>query len=380
MRTTELQIGISLVLLMSGPAFVRSAEVTFLNPSYKAERVLVASDPGQASGYLAFPDVLDLGSEILVSFKRGKSHAADPGAVLDLIRIGKTTRQVSQPETLAGLDGKIMQMGEWVQFPNGDIVNYIDVQQVANSTRVGLHSVRSTDGGRTFGPVERVGVVDGVEYGYAFDSVTQGTTTWMLAMTFSNLPGGKSVYPPRPHAGPVDVIRSDDNGRTWQFVQNLSREFGNVPINESAFVVHQQRFIVTTRGYDDHQRVHLTNADFQVQKQLDYTSLYHMITKHIGRPRLFVRDDRVYLLGRNYTKSPGPMQLCLFRLDPSSLAMLTCAVLDNAEGANVTDGYYAVPYFLEEREMTLMCVVTYKGLNARPPQIVELQYQWDELR
>ena len=35
--------------------------------------------------------------------------------------------------------------------------------------------------------LERVGVIDGVEYGYAFDAVSEGRTTWMLAMTFSGL-------------------------------------------------------------------------------------------------------------------------------------------------------------------------------------------------
>ena len=41
--------------------------------------------------------------------------------------------------------------------------------------------------GVTFGPVGRAGVVDGVEYGYAFEAITEGASTWMLVMTFSNL-------------------------------------------------------------------------------------------------------------------------------------------------------------------------------------------------
>ena len=86
---------------------------------------------------------------------------------------------------------------------------------------MGLQVVRSRDAGRTFGPVERVGLVDGVEYGYVFEAITEGNTTWMLAMTFTNLAGGQAVYPPRPAAGSVDVIRSDDNGADLAFRAQL---------------------------------------------------------------------------------------------------------------------------------------------------------------
>lgn len=357
-----------------------AADVMELKSVYRHERVLVASDNAQVQHYLAFPAVLDLGGEILVSFKRGKSHADDAGAVLDLVRLGKFDRSVSQPQILATLDDKIMQMGEWVRFSNGDVANYIDVQQVAGSARVGLHRVCSSDGGRTFGPIERVGVVDGVEYGYAFESVTQGTTTWMLVMTFSNLPGGKSVYPPRPQAGSVDMIRTDDNGQTWRFVRNLSHEFGDIPINESTFLSHGDGFLVSTRGYDNRERLHLTDSTFKVQKQVDLTAMYPFISKFVGRPRLFARDGHAYLLGRNYTDSSGPMKLCLFRLARQTLEVAAYAVLDNAQADNVTDGYYAGPYFREKDGKSLLNVVTYKGLNRRLPQIIELEFLWDQVR
>src|SRR5262249_37572261 len=159
--------------------------------------VLVAGDPASPQHYLAFPALLDLGSEVLVSYKHGSSHGSDANAVLDKVRIDKATGRASSPQMIASLEGKIMQMGEWVGFPNGDIANYIDVQQPVKPARVGMHGTRSTDGGATFGPLERVGVIDGVEYGYPFGFVVEGSTTWMLAMSFSNLKGGYSVYPPR---------------------------------------------------------------------------------------------------------------------------------------------------------------------------------------
>ena len=75
------------------------------------------------------PALLDRGSELLISFKHGRSHAGDSGAVLDLLRFHVTTRKVESHHTLAAIDDKIMQMGEWVRFPNGDIASYIDAQQ-----------------------------------------------------------------------------------------------------------------------------------------------------------------------------------------------------------------------------------------------------------
>src|SRR5258708_6902142 len=161
-------------------------------PRYREEHVVVS---GAAADwpYLAFPALLDCGGEILVSFKRARSHAQDPGAALDLVRLDPLTGRASGRATIAQLEGHIMQMGEWIRFPNGDIASYIDAQVPgAATTRAGLRVVRSTDGGKTFGPLERVGAIDGVEYGYAFDHITEGRTTWMLAMTFANLPGGQS--------------------------------------------------------------------------------------------------------------------------------------------------------------------------------------------
>ena len=42
--------------------------------------VLVASAASEAWPYLAFPALLDRGDEILVSYKRARSHAQDPCA------------------------------------------------------------------------------------------------------------------------------------------------------------------------------------------------------------------------------------------------------------------------------------------------------------
>jgi hypothetical protein len=346
------------------------------------QRVLVASAEGAQSRYLAFPALLDCGDEILVSYKRGRSHAQDTGAVLEIVRIDPGTGNASKPQTLARLDGHILQLGEWLRFPNGDIANYIDMQTAGSATtRAGLHVVRSTDGGKTFGPLERVGVIDGVEYGYAFDAIVHEQSTWLLAMTFSNLTGGKPVFPKRPHAGSVNVLRSDDNGKTWRHVRDLTHEFGDVPINESTFLRHDDGFLVSTRGYDDRQRVHRTDGSFRVMQQVDLTATHQFIASHLGRPRLFARDGQVYLLGRNWTESPRTMQLAMFRLDPQTLHAASYLVLDNAAGVQVSDGYYAMPYFRGTGAETMMHVVDYKRPASQPgPDIILHSYRWDDVK
>lgn len=350
-----------------------------------AESVILASASLDDWRYLAFPALHDAGDEILVSYKRARSHAQDPGAALELARLDPSTGQVKVRATLARVPGEIMQMGEWVGFPNGDVVSYIDAQQPgAATTRTGLLAVRSNDGGRTFGSPARVGVVDGVEYGYAFDRIVEGTTTWMLAMTFANLPGGKSIFPGRPMAGSVDVLRSDDNGRSWHRVRELSHEFGDIPINESTFVRWGDGFLVTTRGYDNRQRLHLTDGSFRLVRQSDLTAAHSFVQTYVGRPRLLVRDGVAYLLGRNVTRPATekvrPMQLCLLRLDVAALTATQCVVLDNADLKPVRDGYYAMTYFRPAETGELMHVVTYRATGNGAPDLVHFAFRWNDVK
>lgn len=334
-----------------------------------------------ASGedYLAFPALIELGDEVLVSYKRGKSHGVDVGATLELMRLDKATGKVLAAGTLAAVENEIMQMGEWARFPNGDVANYIDVQTAKGSLRTGLAVVRSNDGGKTFGPVQRLGVIDGVEYGYAFDSITRGPTTWMLVMTFANLTGGKLVFKTKSMPGSVDVIRSDDNGLTWRFVRSITNELGGAPINESAFMPHGEGFIITARGYDDRQWLLRTDAAFQVLQKVDLNAAHDFITSHIGRPRLFAHDGSCYLLGRNWIEK-GVMQLALFKFDPETLAITKHTVLDNADKQSVADGYYAQPYWMEKEGRARFHVITYKRIAEKNTSIVRLDFDWEVVK
>jgi hypothetical protein len=219
----------------------------------------------------------------------------------------------------------------------------------------------------------------------------------MLVMTFANLPGGKSVYKGRPAAGAVDVIRSDDNGRTWRLAGNITSELGNAPINESSFIRHGKGFLVTARGYDNRQWLAEFDGNFKLKRKVDLTAEYTFIESYIGRPRLFARDGHVYLLGRNFcatassanTPQPEPltggskkhpMRLSLFRVDPASLAITRHVLLDNSASESVSDGYYAMPYWRERDGHTHLNVVTYKKSGGRGPDILRLEYDWEEIR
>jgi hypothetical protein len=283
-----------------------------------------------------------------------------------------------------------MQMGEWVRFPNGDIANYIDAQRPTAPSRIGLRFVRSQDGGHNFGPVERVGKIDGVEYGYAFESITRDQSTWMLVMTFANLDGGgEPVFGAGSQPGTVDVIRSDDNGTNWRFVANITRELGGAPINESSFVPYGDGFLVAARGYDRQQWLLRTDSDFKLLHRVDLASTHPFIRSSLGRPRVFTHDGGWYLLARN-TLEPGatvaegvkgnPMRLSLFEFDPLSLMITRHFVLDNAEGENVADGYYAVPYWHERDGKEYLSVITYKRLNASGPDLIRLEFDWSEFQ
>lgn len=383
------------------PAVASAAvPVVQMVPFYQHTQTLVPAEEQDGRKYLAFPITLVLGEDdVLLAYKRGFAHAFDAESSFDVARYQPRSERLS-PQSVFLRPANNFENAEFVRFPNGDIACYIDNQRPerepgsSEATRLGLLEFRSTDGGRTFRDLGRVGLIDGVEYGYVFEALTEGSTTWMLAMTFANLPGGRPIMPGK-RAGSVAVLVTEDNGRSWRTLLNLSERLQE-PINESTFVRYRDGFLISCRPYTTAHWLIATDRDFRVRRKVNLVEQHEFIGTAIGRPRLFERDGRHYLMGRNRLKSTASpvvnrtylgaeaaeprMMLSLFRFDPETLSLEKHVVLDNAENQRVADGYYATPFWHRRAGRTLLNVITYKMITGRKPDIVRFEYDWDEVR
>ncbi len=365
-------------------ALVQAADPAVRTATKLSETVLVsaATQPREAR-YTAFPVSLRVSDdEVWIAYKAGKTHATDAGAALEVVRHSLASGKTELIQRMAAPAPKLYQMGEITRLPDGTIAIYVDVQEVgwdAKHYRAGAEVFRWNAARKAFDAPTAFALVDGVRYGYPFEFIHEGKTTWQLIMKFGYMQGGRWG---------VDVLRSEDAGRSWNFVRDITKEFGGIVANESGFVRHGDGFIVTTRGYDRIARLHRTDGQFRVQRQIDLTGKTPFIQGLVGRPRLFVRDGHGYLLGRNWTRpapatkgaSGGPMQLCLIRFDLTTLVPDACVILDNADEKNVTDGYYAVAEFSGAGADTRLHVITYKGTGGQPPAILRLDYRWSDVK
>jgi len=426
-----------LVLLLVGsnahPPFAATHEtataaskVEQLKPFYKYTQTITASSDLDDKNYVMDPFIMSVSpNEMLIGYKRGYAHLTDREADTEILRFNPVTERIID-RTALRRPGIIFQNGEFARFANGEIACFIDMQgsgpedgklrpiqptatlQGGNTTggvlrsramRLGVLEFRSNDGGQTWEDRGKLGLIDGVEYGYVFEAITEERTTWLLVMRFTNLEGGIPVDPQRPHAGSVDVIRTDDNGHSWTLVRNLTEECGGISINESSFIRYGDGYIISARGYDNRQWLIRTNGDFKLRKKVDLNATNSFIKSYVGRPRLFERDGGFYLLGRNWDKPPTDrgsvlgynqekfrqpgttlMKLSLFRFDPLTFAISKHVILDNAEEENVIDGYYAVPYWQERRGHSYFNTIIYKRPISRNPDIVRLEFDWEEVR
>ncbi|RKX34044.1 MAG: hypothetical protein DRP71_08380 [Verrucomicrobia bacterium] len=354
------------------------------------EQILVRSDSLEDKQYLAFPISLRISdSEILVSFKRGYRHARDNESVWQVIRFNPITTEVSPPATITERRGVIYENGEWIMLEDGTIDLFLDVQIPGSSQRDGLITYRSFDSGHSFQHRGKLGRIDGIEYGYCFQGLVDGPVILLLVMTFEYLSGGKRA---------VHVVGSDDGGKSWNRVRDLTLEFGGLPINETNMIRHDGGFVVVSRGYDGMARIHKMDTNFKLIRQINLTEENDFMKQYVSRPRIFERDGGHYLMGRNYTKthasslSEWPMELCFYRIDPDSFEILSYSVLDNAERRRVTDGYYATPYWQVRDGVVFFNAITYRGMGCHQPanndfpvdpckpDIVRLEYLWDEIR
>ena len=340
-------------------------------PTYRIEETVQSYRGTGTQDYLAFPAIVKSGkNEILLSYKRGEAHLKDTGAVLEIIRYDLNSGRIIQDPIQLGIADEIMQMGEWIRFPDGTLGTYIDAQKIdkeGKHARTGLLQAISRDNGRSFEPLERVGIIDGVEYGYLFNTAIVGQRLYALIMTFEYLEGGRRS---------VDALYTDDNGETWHFLRNLNEEFGDIRINESSLLPFRKGFIVATRGYDNKQRLHQVDLNFKLILETNITKKTASIDSYIGRPRLFTYQGNYFLIGRNWRAADRtiPMEQALIRFNPASLEVEKHFVLDNVEQGKVTDGYYPCPILVDTGDKQLLNVFDYRSLMGNPADIIRLQF------
>ena len=366
-------------LLASGPA----GRV----PAYKSVEVLsVRAVPPATRVYPAFPALLPLGSDrALLTYKAGQGHANDPGAAVALLELDFARSAVRPGARLEPPAPLLYQCAEPVRLGDGRIALFLDTQRIGPEPRHYRAPMRwavSADEGRTFSAPEIFPVVDGVGYGYPQEGLTTPAGTFLMVMTFGYLTGERWS---------MDILHTADNGARWTRVRNLAEEFGVPGFNEGAMVPRGDGFLVASRSYDLRARVHEVDRQFRLRRTVDLTAESPWVASYIGRPRFLRHGGHVYLIGRNWTKAdkapgqrsvenplrfPAAQQLWLFRLDPVTLRPAAGWILDNAEKAPVSDGYYAVGQTTGGPGDERLQVVTYKAVANGAPQLLRLEFRW----
>ena len=360
-------------------------------PRYKvSQTVLRPSDYPDKNYYLA-PNLVRISDrEILITIKRGSSHGWEDEADAEMIRFDTVDNRIVEKRTIGHVPGRKFQLTMGTLFGDGTLAMFTDFQSTGHDGRhyrEGMRVSRSSDRGASFGPWQEVGLIDGIEYGYPFDFIVEKDAAYLLTMSFGYRPGGRWS---------VAVLKSTDHGRRWNFVRDLTAEFGGFRINESGFLRQGDGFLVVTRGYDNAVRVQRTDGQFRMLQQVNLTETCPLVNDYIGWPRIFQRDGRIYLLGRNWTEKPAKIlptrpahfpglpdnqQLCLLRLNAASLTVERVVTLDNDGGhLPVIDGYYGVPYWQERDGREWFNAITYRAIGLNLPDIVRLEFDWAEIR
>lgn len=370
-------------------AGLSAGDVPLRVPAYKVTELLVDSSRDEGTThYPAFPAILALEEDrVLVTYKDGAGHANDPGAEVGTFELDLRTGERRDGPRLVPPQPYLFQCAEPVRMADGRIAYFIDTQLIGPEPRHYRAPMRwawSADGGRSISAPEIFPVVDGVGYGYPQEGLTIGDRTYVMIMSFGYLAGGRWT---------MDIVRTDDVGRSWSRVRDLAVEL-NVPgFNEGTMLPHGDGFLIVSRDYVQHARIHEVDAEFRLRRQVDLTTGSPWVRSYIGRPRLFRHEGAIYLIGRNWTQQEAApaargvdnplgfrraQQLCLFRIDPSTLLPEAVWVLDNAENAPVSDGYYAVVRTTGRGNDARLHVITYKGVGGAASQLVRLEYRWSD--
>ena len=355
-------------------------------PEWKQEWRILRTQATDYKTYYAFPALTRCGNNVLVTVKSGQKHWGDEQSSLTQGTLNAPKQQVQDVRVIYEKAGFTPQMGEIVSMPNGDVCVYIDMQQCKTNHRTGLWELRSHDGGKTY-PVSRpVGVINGIEYGYAMDLIAKGNQVWMLVMTFPYQTGGRDRE--------VHLITSRDSGETWEFCANLKELFG-FSFNECALLGCDEGFLIFTRGETDRcdrqssaddfasgQHLVVLDENYRVLRSRDYRATTDFFTL-TGRPRLYWIKGELCLFTRQWNEdSHNRMMSCdLFRIDPCTLEIFSRVRLDEPRFPR-QDGHYPVVYTQDG----LLHVITYitcdrdqRETFEQKCDLVQLSYRLDEV-
>jgi hypothetical protein len=341
---------------------------------HKQKQILVGSEGSvEQQRYYAFPSMLELKgavTRILIAYKNGEKHFREACAPLETVTLDAVTKQVSVQRIVDAGEGKVNQNPELMRMPDGSIHMYVDVQQGGSKERLGLRLYRSVDEGETFADEGDFPEIGGCKYGYSFDDATgPDGSVCMLVMSFVELTGGIRA---------VHAVRTADSGQTWTYLKNLNTEF-QFDFNESTLLPYKEGFVLIARGYDKKTMAFRTDWQFNMTASAVLSDRYDSID-YVGRPKLFERDGETYLLCRNIPAGQSRGTLELYRFDPDSLELRSNVLLD-ANDNEAGDSYYPEPYFVSENGRTMFNVITYApNETGHKPDIVRLEYDWDELR
>ena len=372
-----------------GASLASAAEPALRVPPFKVTEIVVESAVRDGRvRYPAFPALLPLeDGRVLLTYKDGHGHTHDPGAEVNTLEVDLSRGTSREGVRFTPPEPLLFQCAEPVRFADGRVALFFDTQFIGPEPRhyrAPMRWTTSADNGRTFAAPAVFPVVDGTGYGYPQEGLTIGGTTYLMVMSFGYLAGGHWS---------MDILRTEDSGATWSRVRDLAQEL-NVPgFNEGAMLPHGDGFLIASRSYDGIARLHEVDASFRLRRQVNLTDESPWINGYIGRPRWLRHGENIYLLGRNWTQpAPAPVrrsgdnplgfppaqQLCLFRIDPGTLRPVTGWILDNAENAPVTDGYYAVAATSGAAADEKLHLFTYKALGGGPPSLIRLEFRWSD--
>lgn len=314
--------------------------------------------------YCAFPSIYDGGEEILVAFKHGGSHCND----ISETRLIKMRRdgEVISDKPVFKVEGKNTQNVELLCFPDGSLRMFFDIQAPYQNSTVRCGAVEVIYKDPAAVPSEHpLCDLDGTVYGYVFDGVMYKDEYRLLAMSFPENNGG------RPKEVAVLTMKPDG----WEKTLSLNDILGE-SVNESSFAVLGGNLYIAvrcyTQGNSDNCRLIRIEGENPEKIAIRKLTLADDGINNIGRPKLSVWDDKLYLLMRNVPTAHPTEELVLCRIDYETLAIEQTSRL---EGPVDGDGYYAEAY----RDGDYLRVVTYKSYDSKTPDIILLTYLWNEV-